>query len=87
MYPDLLGEFIMTLIGKGYDVRISKDSIIDGIMIHIIKYEDVPYHAAKTMTLDELSSMSKDVQKMWLDGIIEWAEFEFINLRRRTKND
>lgn len=87
MYPDLLGEFIMTLIGKGYRVSIDRDPIIDGIKIHIITYEPVAYHVVKMMSLDELNSMTKDVQKIWLDGIIEWVELEFLRLRRRIKND
>ena len=85
MYPDILGEFIMTLIEKGYEVRIDNDSIIDGVKFHIIKYESVPYHVAKIMTFDELTSMTKDTQKGWFDYFIKWAEVEFLNLRRREE--
>lgn len=87
MYPDLLGEFIMTLIKKGYRVSIDRDPIADGIKIHIITYDPVPYNVVKTMTFDELNSMTKDTQKIWLDGIIEWVELEFLRLRRRLRND
>lgn len=87
MYPDLLGQFIITLLNKGYRVSIDRDPIIDGIKIHIITYEPVTYNVVKTMTLDELNSMSKDVQKIWFDGIIEWVEAEFLRLRRLNRND
>lgn len=87
MYPDLLGDFIMALIEKGYRVSIDRDPIIGGIKIHIIMYDPVPYNAVKMMSLGELNSMTKDVQKVWLDGIIEWVEVEFLKLRRRIKND
>lgn len=87
MYPDLLGNFIITLIGKGYRVSIDRDPIIDGLKIHIITYDPVPYNAVKTITLDELNSMTKDVQKLWLDGIVEWVEVEFLKIRRRIRND
>jgi hypothetical protein len=77
MYPDLLGNFIMTLIEKGYRVSIYRDSINDMVTFYIIKYGDVPYHAARTITFDELSFMAKDIQKIWFDNFIEWAEAEF----------
>lgn len=77
IYPDLLGQFIITLIGKGYQVRIDRDLIIDGVMIHIIKYGDVPYHAAKMISFEELNYMTKDDQKTWFEWFIEWAEAEF----------
>lgn len=84
MYHDLLGEFIITLIGKGYKVIIDKDPVVDGVKIHIIKYESVPYHAVRTITFNELNSMAKDAQKSWFDYIIEWVEVEFLKLRRRN---
>ena len=87
MYPDLLGEFIMTLIGKGYRVSIVRDSMVDALIIIISKYESVPYHAQRMMTFDELNSMSKDIQKIWFDSLIEWFESEFLKIRRQNKND
>lgn len=81
MYPDLLGEFIITLIKKGYVVSIDRDPVVNGVKIHIITYESVPYHAVRTITFDELISMTKDVQKSWFDHVIEWVEVEFLNLR------
>lgn len=77
IYPDLLGKFIITLIGKGYQVRIDRDPIIDGVTIRVIKYGDVPYQTVRTMTFDELNSMTKDTQKIWFEHFIEWTEAEF----------
>lgn len=87
MYPDLLGNFIITLIGKGYKVIVDTDLIINGIMIDVIRYEPEPCHIVRRMSFDELNSMTKDVQKSWFDNFIEWAEVEFLKFRRRTKND
>ena len=51
MYPDVLGEFIIALIGKVYMVSIDKEPVVDGVKIHIVKYyESVPYHAVKMIT-------------------------------------
>lgn len=88
MYPDLLGQFIMTLVEKGCMVSINRDPIIDGISIHVIKCESkLPYHAVRTMAFDTLNSMTKDAQKAWFDYFIKWAEVEFLNLKQGEKND
>lgn len=87
MYPDILGEFIMTLIDKGFKVIVDTDPIINGVMISVIKYEPEPCRVVRRMSFDELNSMSKDVQKSWFDNFIEWAEVEFLKFRRGNKND
>lgn len=87
MYPDLLGIFILTLIEKGYRVSIDRDPMVDALIIIVSKYESVPYHAQRMMTFGELNSMTKDIQKIWFDGLIEWFEAEFLKLRRQNKND
>ena len=88
MYPDLLGEFIITLIGKGYEVSVSRDRMIfDAITFHITKYEPVPYRVVKTITFDDMKFMTKDIQKSWLDCFIEYVEVEFTNKNGGKKND
>lgn len=88
MYPDLLGQFIMTLIGKGYEVSVSRDQMIfDAITFRITKYEPVPYRVVKTITFDDMKFMTKDIQKSWLDCFIEYVEVEFTNCYGGKKND
>lgn len=88
MYPDLLGEFIMTLIRKGYEVSVSRDQIIfDAITFHITKYEPVPYRVVQTITFDNIKFMTKDIQKNWFDCFIEYVEVEFTNYDGGKKND
>jgi len=87
MYPDLLGNFILTLIEKGYRVSVVRDQMVDTLIIMVSKYESVQYYAQRMMTFGELNSMTKDIQKIWFDGLIEWFEAEFLKLRRQNKND
>ena len=79
MYPDLLGQFILTLIGKGYQVNISRDLSCHGsITIRIDSYSLENYYTVcRAITYETLRYMTKDTQKMWFDNFIEWAESEF----------
>ena len=79
MDPDLLGRFILTLIGKGYQVNIFRDLLCrGGITIRITSYASVIHHTVcRTITEETLRSMTKDIQKIWFDDFIEWAESEF----------
>lgn len=79
MYPDLLGQFMLTLIGKGYQVNIFRDSAYRGsITIHITSYASViHYTVSKSITEETLCSMTKDIQKLWFDDFIEYVESEF----------
>ena len=79
MYPDLLGQFILTLIGKGYQVNIFRDFLCRGsITIRITSYASVIHYTVhRSITEETLRCMSRDTQKMWFDNLIEWAESEF----------
>ena len=79
MYPDLLGQFILTLIGKGYQVNVFRDFACRGsITIRIISYASVIHYTIhRSITEETLRSMTKDTQKIWFDDFIEWAESEF----------
>lgn len=79
MYPDLLGNFILTLIEKGYHVTVFRDMVLIGsITIRITSYTSTPnYTVCKTITDNDLKFMTKNSQEAWFEYLIEWTESEF----------